>query len=176
MKKFLLALCAALLAFTACDNGPKEFVWKDLSITYPRNYTLSDLSEEGDMCKFTLAKDGDNFLIVRYEYLGAEILEDVSDEEIRSIIYDEAYDLYMSDVENEDMEVDEDSLSVLESPAGARPGVLFMYGGTHFGDPFKGRVSVTLVEDYDVSIMAEAMDDASLDEITGIITSVVKKK
>ena len=175
MKKLFLALCAALLAFTACDNEPKEFVWKDLSITYPHNYKISDVIEDDDMYRFTLSKDDDNFLIVRFEYLGSELLADFSDEEIRSIVYEEAHELYMSDVENEDMEVDQEGLTVIKSPAGSRPGVVFMYSGTHFGDPFKGRVSVTILDDYDVSIMAEAMDDASLKEITDIITSVVKK-
>lgn len=175
MKKILLALCALLPLFSCGSSEPKEFVWNDISITFPRTFTMKDQKEEDGVCKFSLVKDDDNFLIVHYEPIDSEVLAEMSDEEIRSAINEDAYGLYMADVEDENMTINQESLVVIESPEDSRPGVVYMYEGTNYGDPFKGRISITVVDRYEVIIMAEATNDLNLGQITDIITSVVKK-
>lgn len=171
MKKLFLLAASALLLLASCTSEPKTYIFHDLSFTYPANYTIDDEDVDDSRVLLTLSKDDDNFMIVHIVRHDAELLSEMDRSEIQESIEEDAVDLLMLDVEDEDMEIDMESVSSLTSPEGSTPGILLTYNGKFFGDPFKGRISVTVLRNYEIRLKYEATNDKALDEMTGIATS-----
>ena len=170
MKKlFFLAVTALLLA--ACNTEPKTYTYQDLSFTYPASYKLEDEQSSSEKLSLSLAKDDDNFMIVYVIPLDKDILSELERSEIQSNVEEDALDLLMLDVDDEDMEIDKESINVLSSPEGSAPGILLSYDGTYYDDPFKGRISVTVLRNYEILLKYEATNDKALLEMTDIATS-----
>lgn len=170
MKKlFILAVTALLLA--ACNTEPKTYIYQDLSFTYPASYKLEDEDSSSEKLSLSLAKDDDNFMIVYVIPLDKDLLSELERSEIQSNVEEDALDLLMLDVDDEDMEIDKESINVLSSPEGSAPGILLSYDGTYYDDPFKGRISVTVMRNYEILLKYEATNDKALLEMTDIATS-----
>ena len=110
-------------------------------------------------------------MIVNIIPLDEDLIEEFDRSDIQSSIEEDALDLLMMDLDDEEMEIDKDSINALSSPEGSVPGILLSYDGTYFGDPFKGRISVTVLRNYQIILKYEATNDKALDEMTGIATS-----
>ena len=103
--------------------------------------------------------------------LDKNILSELERSEIQNNVEEDALDLLMLDVDDEDMDIDKESINALSSPEGSAPGVLLSYNGKYYGDPFKGRISVTVLRNYEILLKYEATNDKALLEMTDIATS-----
>ena len=171
MKQLLFSIAAAILLLAGCETGPKTYNYQDLSFTYPATYTVEDEKVTDGRLSLILSKDDDNFMIVNIITLDDDIHEVMDRSEIQDSVEEDALDLLMLDIDDEEMEVDKESIDALSSPEGSAPGVLISYDGTYFGDPFMGRISVTVLRNYEILLKYEATNDKSLDEMTDIATS-----
>ena len=171
MKKILLLAISALMLLVACKSEPKTYTYEDLSFTYPASYKLEDEESSSEKLSLSLAKDDDNFMIVYVIPLDKNILSELERSEIQNNVEEDALDLLMLDVDDEDMDIDKESINALSSPEGSAPGVLLSYNGKYYGDPFKGRISVTVLRNYEILLKYEATNDKALLEMTDIATS-----
>ena len=171
MKQLLFSIAAAILLLAGCETGPKTYNYQDVSFTYPATYSLENEKITDSMVSLIVSKDDDNFMIVNIIPLDEDLFDEFDRSDIQSSIEEDALDLLMMDLDDEEIEIDKDSISSLSSPEGSVPGVLLSYDGTYFGDPFKGRISVTILRNYQILLKYEASNDKSLDELTDIATS-----
>ena len=171
MKKLFLLAASALLLLASCTSEPKTYTYKNLTFTYPASYTIEDEDVNDSRVLLTVSKDDDNFMIVHIVDHEVDLLSEMDRSEIQDSIEEDALDLLMLDVEDEEMEVDTESVTSLASPEGSTPGVLLRYKGTYFGDPFIGRISVTVLRNYEIRLKYEATNEKALNEMTDIATS-----
>ena len=169
MKRLFFLAASAMLLLASCKSEPKTYTYQDVSFTYPASFKIEDEDIDDYSAILTLTKDEDNFMIIHIVPDDALLLLDRSD--VQESIEQDALDLLMLDVDDEDMDVDADSVSAMSSPEGSAPGVLLMYNATSFGEPVKGRISITVQRQYQIRLKYEANNDKALNEMTDIATS-----
>ena len=174
MKKLLL-LILPLMMLCACETGPKTYRYKDIAFDYPGNYKINNesINPDEDRCEVFLTKDGDNFIYLDLQRWPQDVLDELSDEELSDGLVEDAYNLYVADLEDDDMDFDDDDTSVDIEDNG---NVIMAYGGKyvgdHEGDPFFCVITNRLYGNYEVITRSEAMTKEILAEMSDIVNSV----
>jgi len=171
MKRLFFLAASALLLLAACTSEPNTYTYKDLTFTYPAGYTIDDEDVDDSRAFLTVFKDDDNFMIVHIVNHEVNLLGEMERSEIQESIEQDALDLLMLDVDDEEKDVDAESVSLLSSPESSSPGVLIRYKGSYEEDPFVGRISITVLRNYEIRLKYEANNDKALNEMTDIATS-----
>lgn len=168
MKKWLLFLMPLIL-LASCDTSPKTYRFKDIAFDYPSDYKIEEETIDGDRCELWLLKDGDNFMYIDLQKWDSELLSQLTEEELFDGLCEDAYNLYATDLDDDEMDFDDDETSVDMGDNS----VIIAYGGTHSGDPFLCVITNKLMGgNYEVTTRSEAMNKEILEEMSSIVKSI----
>lgn len=160
MKKLIIALAAAILALTACEEKTATYTFHGAQITYPASWKLQDMEDI-----FLYIQDQDvlsnsvNVSVIEMEEqaLAASSSEDLA-EFLKSIVYSE-----YEDSVNDDFEITfETEIQGTDTQA------MMSLSGTAYDEPFVGTISAWIDESTVFCTFVSAKDDKEMAKIVEI--------
>lgn len=160
MKKLIIALAAALLALTACEEKTATYTFNGAEITYPASWKVQEME---NMLYIQDMKVLSNSVDVTVYEMDEQSLAESSSEDLAEFLKSMVYSEYESTVEGDDYEISyESDIQGTDSQA------MMSISGTAFGDPFVGTVSAWLDDNIAFCTFVSAKDDKEMTKIMEI--------
>lgn len=164
MKKLVLALAAALLAFTSC--GEKTFKWENLKFTYPSNWDVS--SNDNDYGTLLYFQDNDNLsnsINIDITAMNMEKVNEMSPEEFTDFFKEQVENFYESWIEEDD----DYEISFKADTKATDTQALMTVSGKAYGEKFTGSIQAYISDEYLFVAFISAVDDSHYDTVAQIL-------
>jgi hypothetical protein len=156
MKKLIIALAAALLALTACEEKTATYTYNGAQITYPASWKLQDMES---MLYIQDQKILSNSVDVSVYEMDEQSLAASSSEDLAEFLKSMVYNEY------EDTVSDDYVISFETEIEGTDSQAMMSLSGTAYGDPFVGTITAWLDDNIAFCTFVSAKDDKEMAKI-----------